>query len=63
MKVPKAKKLPSGNWNVQVMVDGKRVSITAETEKAAIAEAAAVKAKLKEKPSAGTLTVGAAIDR
>ena len=44
MKLPKAKKLPSGAWNVQVMVDGKRVSITAPTEKEAVAKAAQIKA-------------------
>ena len=44
MKIPKAKKLPSGRWNIQVMVDGKRASITAETEKECIAQAAAYKA-------------------
>ena len=66
MKVPKAKKLPSGNWNVQVMVDGKRVSITAETEKECVAKAAAVKAGLEEakrRERSGSITVGEAIDR
>lgn len=28
MKLPTAKKLPSGAWRVQVMVDGARVSVT-----------------------------------
>lgn len=65
MKLPKAKKLPSGSWNVQVMVDGKRVSVTAPNQKEAIAEAAAIKAELKATRSslrASTLTVGEAID-
>ena len=64
MKVPKAKKLPSGMWRVQVMVDGKRISITDPDPKAAEARAAAVKAKLEEaKRSPRSMTVGEAIDR
>ena len=63
MKLPKAKKLPSGSWNVQVMVDGKRVSVTASSEKEAIAKAAEIKAGLKEKTISTSMTVGAAIDR
>lgn len=65
MKLPKAKKLPSGQWRVQVMVDGKRVSVTAPSEKEAIAEAAAIKAELKSAQSASrvqSMTVGEAID-
>ena len=65
MKLPKAKKLPSGSWNVQVMVDGKRVSVTAPSEKEAIAEAAAIKAELKAAQSSSrisSMTVGEAID-
>lgn len=63
MKIPKAKKLPSGNWNVNVMVEGKRVSVTASTEKAAVAEAAAIKAQLKSKRDISSMTVGQTIDR
>ena len=64
MKVPKAKQLPSGNWNVQVMVNGTRVSITAESEPVAIAKAAAVKAGMaKVKKSPKSLSLGEAIDR
>ena len=62
MKLPKAKKLPSGSWNVQVMVDGKRVSVTAGSEKEAVAKAAEIKAGLKEKAVSTSMTVGAAID-
>ena len=47
MKLPKAKKLPSGRWNVQVMVDGRRVSLTADTEKEVIALAAKYKVDAK----------------
>lgn len=58
MKLPKAKKLPSGSWNVQVMVSGKRVSVTAPTEKEAVAKAAEIKAGglLPEKKDRFTLT-------
>ena len=64
MKLPKAKKLPSGRWNIQVMVDGKRVSFTAMTEREATAKAAAYKAGLAQKKKSPTvMTVGEAIDR
>lgn len=49
MKVPKAKKLPSGSWRVQLMVDGEKMSITADTEKEAIAQAVSIKAGMTEK--------------
>lgn len=64
MKVPKARKLPSGSWTCQVQVNGQRVSITAETEKEAVAKAMAVKAELAEaEASPAKITLGAAIDR
>ena len=65
MKAPTAKKLPSGRWRVQVMVDGQRKSIVADTEKEAVAEAMSVKAGLKAAQSeakVSRLTVGEAID-
>ncbi len=43
MKIPKARKLPSGSWFVQLRINGESISITRETEKAAVAEAMAVK--------------------
>ena len=43
------KKLPSGTWRCQVMVDGKRVSVVAETPGEAQAKAVAIKAGLIEK--------------
>ncbi len=63
MKLPAAKKLPSGAWRVQVMVDGTRVSVTDADPKVAQAKAAALKANLVEaaKPPR-QLTVGAAVD-
>jgi hypothetical protein len=47
MKTPKARKLDSGSWFCRVMVDGKTFCITRDTEKAAIAEAMAIKAGMK----------------
>ena len=42
MKVPKAKRLPSGMWRVQVQVNGQRLSITGRTKTEAEKQAAAV---------------------
>lgn len=39
MKVPKAKKLPSGNWRVQMLIDGSRTSITGPAKEAAVLKA------------------------
>lgn len=47
MKIPKAVKLPSGNWRVSLMVNGQRISITQPTKKAAESEAAAIKSGAK----------------
>lgn len=48
MKMPKARKLPSGAWHCRVRVDGKDISVTKDTEKEAIAEAMAIKAGIKD---------------
>ena len=64
IKVPTPRKLPSGNWFIQLSVNGQRISVTEPTEKACIARAMAIKQDLldpvdrSQKPS---LTV--AIDR
>lgn len=64
MKFPQPKKLPSGRWYVQVMIDGHRRGQTFDTEKEAVYWAAGVKAKAKEAAkSPRELTVGEAIDR
>lgn len=63
MKLPKPKKLPSGSWNVNVMVDGRRVSVTRSTEKECVAAAAELKAGLKQVSNPARMTVGNAIDR
>lgn len=58
MKIPKAKQLPSGSWFAQVMIDGVRHSVTAQTEKACITEAMALKLRLKQqKQDPGSITL------
>lgn len=64
MKVPKARKLPSGSWYTQVQVNKRRVSVTADTEKECLAKAMAIKAEMEEAEIAPTkLSLGDAIDR
>lgn len=63
MKLPKAVKLPSGNWNVKLMVNGQRISITAPSKAAAEKEAAAIKSGAKEAVRKTGLTVGEAVDK
>lgn len=43
IKVPTARQLPSGNWFVQLRIDGQSISITKPTEREAVAEAMAIK--------------------
>ncbi len=47
MKVPKARKLPSGSWFCRVRTSGQDISITCATEKEAVAKAMAVKAGIQ----------------
>lgn len=64
IRIPTARQLPSGNWFVQLRIDGESISITKPTEKEAIAEAMAVKEgiiKIKSTPR-GDLTLTKAID-
>lgn len=63
MKVPTAKKLPSGSWYVNVMIDGQRVSITRPTKKEAEKEAAAIKSGAKiSKKAPSVVTVDSAVN-
>lgn len=62
-KVPKAKRLPSGMWRVQVQVNGQRLSITGISKRDAENRAAAVKTGMAETSTAPKMTVGTAIDR
>ena len=43
MKLPTARKLPSGNWTVRVQIGGQIVSVTRPTKKECMAEAALLK--------------------
>jgi integrase len=63
MKIPKAVKLPSGSWYVNVMVGGKRFSITAPTKRDAEKEAAAIKSGAKAAQFSQSLSVTQALDR
>ena len=65
MRLPEPKKLPSGNWRIQVLVDGKRVGRTFPTkEEAGEYWAAGLKTKImEENRSPWKMTVGAAVDR
>lgn len=65
MKIPTAKKLPSGSWFVRIRVNGEDIGITRPTEKEALAEAMAIKAGVKaaEKTAEKNLTVGDCVDR
>ena len=71
MKVPKARKLSSGNWFIQLRLGGESIPVTARTEKECIRQAQYVKAEYQagkraapppeaEKPKGPTL--GQAID-
>lgn len=63
MKIPAARKLPSGSWFVRVTVNGVVYNITKPTKKEAEAEAAAIKSGAK-KAQQGTVhvTLAEAID-
>ena len=64
INIPTARQLPSGSWTVQLRIDGRSISITKPTEKAAIAEAMAVKQgiiQIKQQPL-GDKTLSKAID-
>lgn len=64
MKIPKARKLPSGNWFVQLRLNGKSHSITAPTEKSAVAQAMAIKSGiLKEQMEPLSITLHTAYAR
>jgi len=63
LAVPKPVQMSSGKWRAQLMQDGKRISITAETEKEYYVKARAIKAGLiEQKKAAPKMTLGAAID-
>lgn len=65
MKVPKASKLPSGSWRIQLRLGGESISITERTEKDCVRKAELVKAEYrsgKETEKYYGITVTKAID-
>lgn len=63
MKLPKARRLPSGSWFVRVNIDGKTISITRPTKKEAESEAAALKSGAKKAKPTGAVTLNDAINK
>lgn len=68
MKVPKAKKLPSGNWFIHLRLGGENIPITAKTEKACTQQAQVIKAEYlagrREKlPTLDDITLTQCIDK
>ena len=59
MRVPKPTRLPSGNYRVQITIDGKRISITSPDPLDAMAQAAALR-EIKRTPTA--ITLGRCLD-
>ena len=60
-RYPKAVQLPSGSWRCQVMVNGKSLSVTADTPMDAISRAVELRdGKIEKSPQ--DLTLGACID-
>lgn len=64
IKTPTARRLPSGNWFVQLRIDGESISITRPTEREAVAEAMAIKEGVIKNKSTplGDKTLTQAID-
>ena len=60
-RYPTPVELPSGNWRCQIMVDGKRRSVTADSPQEAISQAVLLRDGAKIK-SAQNLTLGAVVD-
>ena len=64
VKVPKPWQRPNGKWSVQVVVDGKKHSITEDTAEACVARAMAIKQNLlKAKDNSKKPTLSEAIDK
>lgn len=66
MKIPKPRKLPSGSWFCQTMIDGKRISVTAPTKSECTARVIALKVQTDESghsEASGDILLGEAIDR
>lgn len=69
MKVPKARRLPSGKWFIQLRLGGESIPITTRTEKECIRQAQYIKAeyqagkRISKEEKAATLTLSEAIDK
>lgn len=68
MKVPKAKKLPSGNWFIHLRLGGENIPITAKTEKACTKQAQVIKAdylagRREKLPTLDDITLTQCIDK
>lgn len=64
MKLPKPKKLPSGQWMIQVMVDGQRKAKTFQTKEDALYWASGMKTKsIIDSQSPRKMNIGQAVDR
>lgn len=62
--IPNPKQLPSGSWRIQLLIDGRRISVTEGTESACIARAMAIRENMlapEDKSQKPSLSV--AIDR
>lgn len=62
VKLPKPTHNANGTWSAQVMVNGKRVRVTADTEKDYYAKAAAIKAELIEADKPNNKLVSVAVE-
>jgi len=66
MKIPKARRLPSGMYNIQLRLDGESISITESTKAKCEAEARYIKSQHKagkrKKPVGADMTLKQAID-
>ena len=65
MKIPKARKLPSGKWNIELQLAGQRRSVTAATKKECEKKAELIKAEHRngiQSESVANITLDKAID-
>lgn len=66
MKVPKARKLPSGSWFIQMRLDGQSIPVTAATERECVRKAELLKSEIRNGRQIAKLspmTVGDAFDK
>lgn len=61
LKIPTPRQLPSGNWTIQLRLNGQSISITDSNYNTCLARARAVKAGILEHTSRVNITVGQAV--